>query len=160
MKELKDVKDDRGITHLEAIYEHWRAKGAKQREDQFSDGTLRLIGLLWSLMEGESLLLLEEPELSLNSGVVAKIPPLINRLQRIRSRQVILSTHSYDLLSDKGLDGKEVIMLRPSAEGTDVSLASSKREIRDLMEGGVSVADAILPRIVPQSIGQLDLFKP
>jgi predicted ATPase len=159
LKELKDVKDDRGITHLEAIYEHWRAKGAKQREDQFSDGTLRLIGLLWSLMEGESLLLLEEPELSLNSGVVTKIPPLISRLQKIRSRQVILSTHSYDLLSDKGLDGKEVIMLRPSAEGTDVSLASSKREIRDLMEGGVSVADAILPRIVPKSIGQLDLFK-
>jgi hypothetical protein len=35
-----------------------------------------LIGLLWSLQEGDSLLLLEEPELSLNSAIVSRIPAL------------------------------------------------------------------------------------
>ena len=49
LKELTDVKDKGGFPHLEAVYEHWRPKGAKQREDQFSDGTLRLIGLLSGL---------------------------------------------------------------------------------------------------------------
>ena len=34
---------------------------ARQREDQFSDGALRLVGLLWTLLEGDALLLLEEP---------------------------------------------------------------------------------------------------
>jgi hypothetical protein len=55
--------EENGRPHLEAIYDHWRPGAGKQKEDQFSDGTLRLIGLLWSLQEGDSLLLLEEPEL-------------------------------------------------------------------------------------------------
>jgi len=90
LKELKDVKDETGIPHLEAVYEHWRPQGAKQREDQFSDGTLRLLGLLWSLLEGDSLLLLEEPELSLNSGIIRKLPGLMYRIQRQKRRQVII----------------------------------------------------------------------
>jgi predicted ATPase len=66
-KELRFVRDEiSGSPHIEANYAHWRSAGAWQRENQFSDGTLRLIGLLWALMEGSSLLLLEEPELSLN----------------------------------------------------------------------------------------------
>jgi len=72
------------------VYEHWRPQGAKQREDQFSDGTLRLLGLLWSLLEGDSLLLLEEPELSLNSGIIRKLPGLMYRIQRQKRRQVII----------------------------------------------------------------------
>jgi predicted ATPase len=73
-----------------------------------SYGTLRLLGLLWSLLEGDSLLLLEEPELSLNVGVVSKLSPLIYRLQRQKKRQVIISTHSLELLSDKGIGGKRL----------------------------------------------------
>ena len=70
LKNLTDTKDEMGVPHLEAVYEHWRPGAGKQREDQFSDGTLRLIGLFWSLLESDSLLLLEEPELSLNAGIV------------------------------------------------------------------------------------------
>ena len=46
---------------------------AGKREDQFSDGTLRLLGLLWALLESESVLLLEEPELSLHTGIVSQL---------------------------------------------------------------------------------------
>lgn len=159
LKELTDVKDDAGVTHLEAVYQHWRPRGAKQREDQFSDGTLRLIGLLWSLLEGDSMLLLEEPELSLNSGIIKKLPSLMYRMQRQRRRQIIISTHSSDLLSDPGIGGEEVLLLTPSEEGTRVELASSNREIKDLLEGGLTIADAALPRTVPRSIPQLDLFE-
>lgn len=159
LKQLTDVKDERGVPHLEAVYEHWRPKAGKQREDQFSDGTLRLIGLLWSLLEGESPLLLEEPELSLNAGIVSKIPALIYRIQRQKKRQIFISTHSYDLLSDKGIGGKEVVALTPGAEGTSVTVASSISEVRDLLQGGVSIADAILPRTTPSNVSQLELFK-
>jgi predicted ATPase len=163
LKHLIDIKDESGVPHLEATYEHWRLKGAKQREDQFSDGTLRLIGLLWALLDGDSLLLLEEPELSLNSGIVSKLQALMHRLQQQKrsrkKRQVMLSTHSADLLSDKGIGGEEVLLLLPSAEGTDVKVASSIREIRDLLEGGLSVADAVLSRTVPRDAHQMVLFK-
>lgn len=159
LKQLTDTKDERGIPHLEAVYEHWRPMGAKQREDQFSDGTLRLIGLLWSLLEGDSLLLLEEPELSLHSGIVSKLPALMYRLQRQRKRQIILSTNTADLLADKGIGGNEVLLLNPGAEGTTIEPASSIEEVKDLLEAGLSVADAVLPITVPPKADQLALFE-
>jgi predicted ATPase len=161
LKQLKHVTDEEegGVPHLEAVYTHWRPTGAKQREDQFSDGTLRLVGLLWSLLEGESLLLMEEPELSLNAGIVRQLPALIYRLQSSRKRQVILSTHSADLLYDRGISGDEVLVLSPDTEGTLVERASSVRVIRDLLEGGLSLAEAVLPRTVPNDVRQLGLFK-
>src|SRR6476469_3603637 len=159
LKNLTDTKDVMGVPHLEAVYEHWRPGAGKQREDQFSDGTLRLIGLLWSLLETDSLLLLEEPELSLNSAIVSNLPSLIYRLQRPRKRQVILSTHSADLLSDKGIGGEEVLLMTPTPEGTQVKLASSNEQIKMLLEGGLSIADAALPLTAPPAIEKLSLFK-
>jgi len=158
-KELKVTRDELGTPHLEAVYEHWRARGAKQREDQFSDGTLRLIGFLWSLLEGDSLLLLEEPELSLNAAIIRKLPALIYRLQRQRKRQVLISTHNADLLLDKGIGGEEVLLLTPDSEGTRVEIASSIEEVRCLLEAGMPVADAVLPRTEPEKATQLEFFR-
>lgn len=159
LKNLTDTKDEMGVPHLEAVYEHWRPGAGKQREDQFSDGTLRLIGLFWSLLETDSLLLLEEPELSLNAGIVSKLPSIIYRLQRSKKRQVILSTHSADLLSDKGIGGEEILLLIPTTEGTKVESPLSIPDIRLLLEGGLSIADAVLPLTTPLTVDQLSLFK-
>lgn len=161
LKELAHVIDTQegGVPHLEAVYEHWRPHGAKQRERDFSDGTLRLIGLLWSLLESDSLLLLEEPELSLNAGIVTRLPALIYRLQRKRKRQVIISTHSHELLSDKGIGGEETLLLTPGSEGTCIEEAASKAEIRALLKSGLSVADAALAYTTPPEIRQMELFE-
>jgi predicted ATPase len=150
--------EEGGKPHLEAIYEHWRPKAGKQREDQFSDGTLRLIGLLWSLQEGDGLLLLEEPELSLNSAIVAKIPSLIYKLQKPKKRQIMLTSHSIDLLNDRGISLDEILLLEPTPEGTLVKSASSIPEIRAMLHGGISPGEAILPRTKPKNINQLTLF--
>jgi len=158
LKQLTDTRDEKGIPHLEAVYEHWRPKAGKQREDQFSDGTLRLIGFLWSVLDGDSLLLMEEPELSLHPALVSNLPGLIWRIQYKKKRQIIISTHSPDLLSDKGIGGEEVLLLTPDVEGTKVELASSIKEVRDLLEGGFSVAEAAIPRTKPKDIYQLSLF--
>jgi predicted ATPase len=108
-----------------------------------------LIALLWSLQEGKSLLLLEEPELSLNADIVSQLAPMIARMQRQTKRQVMLSTHSPDLLSDKGISGQEVLLLLPRPEGTEVQVAASREEMRALLEGGLSIADAVLPLAKP-----------
>jgi predicted ATPase len=159
LKDLTDTKDETGIPHLEAMYAHWRPNAGRQREDQFSDGTLRLIGLFWSLLEGEAPLLLEEPELSLHSGIVSKLPALFYRLQRKRRRQIFVSTHSGDLLSQKSIGGEEVVMLRPDKEGTAVEVASSIDEVRELLDAGLTIADVVIPRTTPTNLGQLDLFE-
>lgn len=147
-----------GRPHLQALYSHWRPNAGWQQEDQFSDGTLRLIGLLWSLLESESLLLLEEPELSLNSGIVSQLAPLIHRLQGRRRRQVLISSHSEALLTESGIDGREVLVLTPSPEGTQVSVAAEIAEVKELLAAGLSVGEAVLPRIRPDHAGQLSLI--
>lgn len=146
-----------GRPHVEALYQHWRPNAGWQREDQFSDGTLRLMGLLWALLDGDSLLLLEEPELSLNVSIVEKLAPLLSRTQR--KRQIIVSTHSADLLSNKGIDPSEVLLLTPNAEGTDVVLASKLADVKALVEGGMSIGEAAIPRTRPSNVDQLGLFE-
>jgi predicted ATPase len=158
LQDLSLERDERGVPHLIGAYEHWRPRAAKQTEEQFSDGTLRLLGLLWALQEGDGPLLLEEPELSLHTGVVRRLPSLIYRLQRARKRQVLISTHSADMLSDHGIDGREILLLTPSVEGTHVKVAASVPEIRALMEAGMSAAEATIPHTEPAKIEQLELF--
>lgn len=157
--DLQLVKDDMGIPHLEALYKHWRPKAGKQREDQFSDGTLRLIGFLWALQDGNKPILLEEPELSLHPGIVNKLAEIIGRLQRRKTgrRQVLVTTHSYELLTNRGIGGDEVLMLIPDEEGTEVKKASSDKEIMTLLRSGLCVADAVLPLTAPRSLDQLSI---
>jgi predicted ATPase len=158
LRELKLERDHRGVAHLKALYTHWRPNAGWQGEDQLSDGTLRLLGLLWGVLDGSAPLLLEEPELSLHAAVVRHIPAMIAGAARKGGRQVLVSTHSPSLLSDEGVALEEVALLQPTEQGTEVELASSRREMRALVESGVSVADAVLPRTAPVDAGQLALF--
>ena len=158
LKDLELWRDVRGTPHLRGKYEHWRPQGAWQTEEQFSDGTLRLLGLLWATLDGTGPLLLEEPELSLHPDVVRFMPQMFARIQRRSGRQVLLSTHSPDLLRDDGIGLDEVLLLQPGAEGTTVRPASAFAEIEALLAGGVSLAEAVLPRTRPDEVQQLALF--
>lgn len=158
LKEIEMARDVRGTPHLRGKYEHWRPQGAWQTEEQFSDGTLRLMGLLWALLDGSGPLLLEEPELSLHPDVVRFIPALFARIQRRTGRQAFISTHSSDLLRDEGIGVDEVLMLHPHEEGTSVRAAGHVVEIRHLLEGGLSLSDAVLPYTRPVMAQQLTLF--
>lgn len=158
LAEIELWRDERGTPHLRGKYEHWRPQGAWQTEEQFSDGTLRLMGLLWVAMEGGGPLLLEEPELSLHPEIVRFLPQMFARVQRRTGRQIILSTHSPDLLRDEGIALDEVLLLRPGAEGTEVNPASAFSEIPDLLRGGSTLAEAVIPKTRPERAEQLTLF--
>jgi len=158
LQELELTKDDRGTPHLRGRYENWRPHGAWQTEDHFSDGTLRLLGLLWSAQSGTGPLLLEEPELSLHPEAVRYIPQMFARVQRKTGRQIFVSTHSPDLLKDDGIGLDEVFLLQPSAEGTTVTPAGSLHEIRDLLNSGCVLSDVVMPRTRPANVQQLALF--
>ena len=147
-----------GVPHLKGLYKHWRPNAGWQTEEHFSDGTLRLLGLLWVFLDGTAPLLLEEPELSLHTAVVRHIPLIMAKLGRKSGRQTIVSTHSAELLTDQGIEPEEVVLLLPSPEGSTVANASSDTEIRELLGGGMSMADAIIPRTAPANVMQLSLF--
>lgn len=158
IKELELWRDVRGTPHLRGKYEHWRPQGAWQTEDQFSDGTLRLMGLLWAILDGSGPLLLEEPELSLHPEVVRFIPQMFARIQRRTGRQIMVSTHSSDLLQDEGIGLDEVILLEPGEEGTSVRVAKDAGQIGSLVAGGLSIAEAVVPETRPDKVEQLALF--
>ena len=155
LQDLELHRDEGGTPHVRGRYEHWRQSGAWQDERDLSDGTLRLLGFLWSVIEGSSPLLLEEPELSLHPEVVRHLPQLIARAQRGDSRQIIMSTHSADLLQDRGIGMDELLLLTTSSTGTEVQTAGSKFEIRQLLESGLSMADAAIPYTRPENSEQL-----
>lgn len=159
-KELRFKQDEiTGRPHLEALYGHHRPNAGWQREEHFSDGTLRLLGIFWSLLEGNSLLLIEEPELSLHQAVVEQIPVLIDRVQRTvkQRRQIIISTHSEAMLNNKGIDARSVVILEPSPEGTRVR-SVNEAEAKGL-DAGLSVADVVLPQTRPAGIEQLGFWE-
>ncbi len=158
LQELDLEKDEGGVPHLKGLYHHWRPNAGWQREDQFSDGTLRLLGLLWAILDGTEPLLLEEPELSLHAGVVRYVPLMMVSATRKTQRQVVASTHSVDLLSDQGISPDEVLLLSPSQDGTIVQPASRLREVRSLLNAGATIGEVVMPRTAPADAEQLALF--
>ena len=150
-EKLEFIRDNRGHPHLQAHYSHWSSKEEGHHEDQFSDGVLRLIGLLWSLLENDSIILLEEPELSLNIGIISQLAPSISRLRRSGGSQVLVSTQSDVLLIEPGIDGTEVLLLIPEKEGTIVKISSDIDHIRILLEAGLTAGEVVLTRYPEQS---------
>jgi len=158
LQELLPERDERGVAHLKGRYKHWRPLGAWHSERDFSDGTLRLLGLLWAVLSGNGPLLLEEPELSLNPGVVRYLPQMFYQMQKRSGRQVIVSTHSPDLLIDEGIDPGEVLLLNPSDDGTEITPASNFQDLVNLLRFGGDFGRAVMAKVGPLSAEQLPLF--
>jgi predicted ATPase len=157
LENLRLSIDVHGRPHLEGKFQHWRPQGAFQDERQLSDGTLRLIGFLWSIQEPSGPLLLEEPELSLHPAIVQRLAPFIHRAQNAaKGRQVILTTHSEHLLADAGIAPEEIIMIQPAREGSEVIAGGTKDDIVSLMQAGISASEAVLPKTEMRQISLFD----
>lgn len=161
--DLEFIQDEKGRPHLQVRYETYRPRGVKQLEDQFSDGTLRLIGILWAISSGDGLLLLEEPELYLHTELVKQLPAFIARAQKQKNgqyRQVIISSHSFDILNTDTISPDEIAVLNPVGESTDIKLAANIEEVKTMIDAGFTPADAVIPYVAPKGIlqGQLSLL--
>jgi predicted ATPase len=145
-----------GLPHLRARYGHWRPLGAWQNEDQFSDGTLRLLALLWEAIEGSGPLLAEEPEQSLDPVVIRQVLPMLRSVSRRSQRQVFLTTHSKDMLAEEDLEPGELLLLVPGEEETAVQPAASAEDACALLDGRFPT-EASGPFV---DENQLELFEP
>jgi hypothetical protein len=125
------------------------------REDQLSDGTLRLLGLLWVLGSGTSPVLLEEPEMSLHTAAVRQIPQLLARVASRLNRQTLVSTHSEDLLADTGIDPSEVLILVPTPNGTTISVGSDDPGLIALAKADAPLGGLLVAKTKPADITQL-----
>lgn len=151
LEEIQLERDKRGTPHLRGRFAHWRPEGAWLNENLLSDGTLRLIGLLWALLDERGPLLLEEPELSLHSGIVRYLPQMFANVQfaAAKTRQILVSTHSAEFLDDPGLGLDEVFILKPDSEGTSVTRMSDSPAMRQQVESGLPLSDIVIAHTAP-----------
>jgi len=157
-EELRFAQDEKGRPHLEAKYLHWRKKGAWQNETQFSDGTIRLIGLLWELSGPGGPLLLEEPEMSLHAAVVRQLPRVFARVMSKHGRQVFCSTHSEQLFDDGGIDPSDVLVLEATKNETTITQATKIPQVKALASAGAPYGEVLVARTRPEGIEQLSMF--
>ena len=159
LEHLEFKHDEVGRPHLSVRCSHWHPSSPAQHEEQFSDGTLRLLGLLWALLESDSLLLLEEPELSLHVGIVSQLAYLLFGMKASKNQQVLVSTHSDVLLTEPGIDGTEVLMLTPTKVGTEVKLASDIGDVRHLLKAGFTAGEVVFTDPQSEHSERLGLLK-
>jgi predicted ATPase len=155
---LEVKRDKAGTPHLSGKFEHWRPQGVYQDETQFSDGTLRLFGLLWTLLEANGPLLMEEPELSLHSAIVGHLPDLMENVLRKKKGdrpQLFISTHSEEMLLNKSIGGEEVLRLEVGSEGTVIKNEPETEGERRLLAEGFSVGEVLIRKSDPPNIQQL-----
>jgi len=106
--------------------------------NNMSDGTLRALGILVALFQGDQntqkrvpLVGIEEPEIALHPGAVAV---LFDGLQDAAHRaQVIVTTHSPDLLDDKHLDVESILAVEAHDGDTVIARVdeASRSVVRD-----------------------------
>lgn len=149
------IEVENGTPHLCARFMPSRSPYGFHYETELSDGTLRLIGLLWILGAGASPLLLEEPEMSLHAAAVRQLPQVLARVASRMDRQILVSTHSEEMLSDTGIDPSEILILTPGDQGTCVSVGSDDPALVALAAEDAPLSGLLEARTRPRDVEQL-----
>ena len=94
-------------------------------------------------------MLLLEPELSLNAAVVQKLASLLAMAQRGTSMQVILPTHSPELLDDEGIRPGEVLVLQVTSDATVANQLSEIAEVEAQISADLPLSEVLAELINP-----------
>ena len=161
LQDLELTRDQKGTPHLEGRYEHWRPQGARQDRGKIlwmaPFDSLACCGQFWMA----AVLFCWR---NLNSPYTVRLSVTSHnwfaRVQRKTRRQMMLSTHSPELLQDPGVGLDEASPPDSERGGDNCQLLHpSFRDIPALLQGGLSLSEAISPRTRPQNPDQLGLFE-
>ncbi len=157
LRKLELERDSQGDWRLYAGCENWHSPDARQSEAALSDGTLRMMGLLWALSEGGGPLLLEEPELGVHDYLLSSLPGMMARMSRTQGNQVLVTTYSTSFLRDHGIDLEEIYLLVPGNEGTKIKNIASIRLFRAMVETGYYPGESVMPGAAPGNFTDFSL---
>jgi predicted ATP-dependent endonuclease of OLD family len=76
---------------------------------------------------------------------VERLPELFYSVQRSKKRQIIITTHSSELLSDRSISLSQILLLKTGNEGTEAALTNEKNEIEEMLASGCTPAEAVIP---------------
>jgi predicted ATPase len=158
--QVRPVPEGKGET-LEFILQAGDRKRLRLRAANMSHGTLRALGLVLAVYQRPrpSLLVIEEPEATIHPGAIGAIMDLIRHASR--SMQVIVTTHSPDLLDAKWVEDKHlrvVVWEEGSSRVLPVSEGSRRVLQKHLMGAGELLrSNALEP--APATDRTADLFE-
>lgn len=130
-----------------------------------SDGTLRAVGVLTALFQGNrdfapTLIAIEEPETALHPAASAALREALNRASA--ETQIIVTSHSPDLLDDPGVRDNQILAVVSQAGDTKIGEIdnASREAIRQHLfsAGELLKLGQIQPD--PEQIKQLELRQP
>ena len=132
------------------------ARGVYSHE-RFSEGTLRLLGMLFGLAtlpRTTSIVLIEEPEAFLQASVVRSMSSFLAEVAVTHDVQMVISTHSPELIDSELVLPSQVLVLRPEDGETvgELLSQSSDPRIRAVISAGLpksEAIDAVVGRTIP-----------
>lgn len=158
--QLRIERDFLGRCHLSTSYSHWRPRVSWQNWTQWPDGSLRLLSLFWSILEKDTPLLVEEPEIGLHPEAVRLIPRIMRELVRISHRppQLIITTHHPSILKDRIIKPAEIVLLIPDKGGSKAVVGWPKNLTLTFLEDRAAVAEEIKARLRAEEQPWLPFF--
>lgn len=75
--------------------------------------------------------------MSLHPAAVRQIPRILGHVVAEGQRQVLVSTHSPELLDDRGIEPSEIVLLRSTTNGTSVSIGSDDAALVNAAQAGL-----------------------
>ncbi|HVG11227.1 MAG TPA: AAA family ATPase [Thermoanaerobaculia bacterium] len=131
---------------------------------EMSDGTLRILGLLLAVyqLQPSSLIVIEEPEATVHPAVAEIIVQVL--LDAARDRQVLITTHSPDILDSKELTDEQIRIVTSQKGRTTIAplSLSSRQAVREHLytPGELLRTNELTPDLeqAEQASGQQDLF--
>ena len=101
------------------------SKKVKFEALSMSDGTLRAVGLIAAIFQrpSPSVLVVEEPEATMHPGALGAVLDLVEHASR--TMQVVVTTHSPDILDASWIEGRNLRILEWENGATKISPASN-----------------------------------
>ena len=160
LENIKFEQDNSGIYHLFLEMKDSKNNEIKQDEILMSDGTLRLLGLLWSIYEKSSkssVLLIEEPEISLHTEIINYLPRLLHQIQRNKKVQIFLTTHSPEMLREP-IKAENVFGIYFEDKGSKIQSIKNWKDFEIFEKSGFSLSETAGEIIKKTFKNQLPIF--
>jgi predicted ATPase len=144
--EPRHVADKLTLTFYQQVSGKTREFSAKQ----MSDGTLRAFGILTSLFQrmAPALVVIEEPERAIHLGALRTLVDILR--EHSSDVQVLITTHSADMVDALDLDELRVVWMEEGASRIAPVAAHTRIPVRDglVTPGELLRSDALDPAVV------------
>jgi predicted ATPase len=159
---VRPIKHGKKLS-LEFAQQWGDRKKLKFESFSMSDGTLRALGLLTAVFQQPtpSLIVIEEPELTIHPGALGAVMDLLRHASRIT--QLLVTTHSPEVLDAEWLEDRHlrIVQWQEGATRATPLGAGSRDSLREHLQtaGELLRSNALRgQKVSPDSIPQPDLF--